>query len=35
LTVATVKRLTGGDSIHAPAMRRDFIQFEPSHLPVW
>lgn len=34
LAVATVKRLTGGDTIRARAMRQDFVQFEPSHLPV-
>lgn len=34
LAVATVKRLTGGDTIRARAMRQDFVEFEPSHLPV-
>lgn len=34
LAVATVKRLTGGDTIRARAMRQDFVQFEPSHLPM-
>jgi putative DNA primase/helicase len=34
LAVATVKRLTGGDIIRARAMRQDFIEFAPSHLPV-
>jgi len=33
LAVATVKRLTGGDTIRARAMRQDFVEFEPSHLP--
>ncbi len=32
LAVGTVKRLTGGDTIRARAMRQDFVQFEPSHL---
>lgn len=34
LAVATVKRLTGGDPIRARAMRQDFVEFLPSHLPV-
>ena len=34
LAVATVKRLTGGDTIRARAMRQDFVEFAPSHLPV-
>jgi putative DNA primase/helicase len=34
LAVATVKRLTGGDPIRARAMRQDFVEFMPSHLPV-
>lgn len=31
LAEATVKRLTGGDTITARRMRRDFVRFEPSH----
>lgn len=31
LAGATMKRLTGGDTIRARKMRQDFIQFEPSH----
>ena len=31
LSEATVKRLTGGDRIKAHYMRRDFVEFEPSH----
>ncbi len=34
LAEATVKRLTGGDLIKARYMRRDFVQFVPSHLPI-
>jgi putative DNA primase/helicase len=34
LAVATVKRLTGGDPIRARAMRQDFVQFLPSHMPM-
>jgi len=34
LAEATVKRLTGGDTIRARRMRQDFIQFEPSHTAV-
>ncbi len=29
---ATVKRLTGGDTIRARKMGKDFVQFKPSHL---
>lgn len=31
LAEATMKRLTGGDTIRARRMRQDFIEFEPSH----
>lgn len=31
LAEATVKRLTGGDTIRARRMRQDFVEFEPSH----
>ena len=31
LAEATVKRLTGGDTIKARLMRQDFVQFNPSH----
>jgi putative DNA primase/helicase len=34
LAEATVKRLTGGDTIKARRMRQDFVEFEPSHLAV-
>jgi putative DNA primase/helicase len=34
MDVASVKRLTGGDTIRARRMRQDFIEFKPSHLPV-
>jgi putative DNA primase/helicase len=34
LAEATMKRLTGGDPIRARRMRQDFIEFEPSHLPL-
>ncbi len=34
LAVATVKRLTGGDPIRAREMRKDFVEFTPSHLPI-
>lgn len=34
LAEATMKRLTGGDTIRARRMRQDFIEFEPSHTPV-
>nr|WP_232535846.1 phage/plasmid primase, P4 family [Mycobacterium intracellulare] len=34
LAEATVKRLTGGDTIRARRMRKDFVQFEPSHTSV-
>lgn len=31
LATATVKRLTGGDTIRARRMRQDFFEFQPSH----
>lgn len=31
---ATMKRLTGGDTIKARYMRQDFVQFEPSHTAI-
>jgi putative DNA primase/helicase len=34
LAEATMKRLTGGDPIKARHMRQDFVEFEPSHLPM-
>jgi len=34
LAEATVKRLTGGDTIKARRMRQDFVQFTPSHTAV-
>jgi putative DNA primase/helicase len=34
LAEATMKRLTGGDPIKARYMRRDFVQFMPSHVPI-
>lgn len=34
LAEATMKRLTGGDPITARYMRRDFVTFTPSHLPI-
>lgn len=34
LAEATMKRLTGGDTIKARKMRKDFVQFEPSHTPM-
>lgn len=34
LAEATMKRLTGGDTIRARAMRQDFIEFKPSHTAV-
>lgn len=34
LAEATMKRLTGGDTIRARRMRQDFIEFEPSHTPL-
>lgn len=34
LAEATVKRLTGGDTIKARYMRQDFVQFAPSHTAV-
>ncbi|MBK9738728.1 MAG: hypothetical protein IPO93_04275 [Actinobacteria bacterium] len=32
MAAATMKRLTGGDTIRARRMRQDFIEFRPSHL---
>lgn len=34
LAEATMKRLTGGDTIKARRMRQDFVEFEPSHTPI-
>lgn len=34
LAEATMKRLTGGDTIRARRMRRDFVEFTPSHTAV-
>lgn len=34
LAEATMKRLTGGDRIKARHMRKDFVEFTPSHTPV-
>lgn len=34
LAAATVKRLVGGDRIKARRMRRDFVEFVPSHTPI-
>ena len=34
LAEATMKRLTGGDTIRARRMRRDFVEFSPSHTAV-
>jgi len=34
LAEATVKRLTGGDTVRARRMRQDFIEFDPSHTAV-
>lgn len=34
LAEATMKRLTGGDTIRARRMHKDFIEFEPSHTPL-
>jgi putative DNA primase/helicase len=34
LAEATMKRLTGGDTIRARRMRMDFVEFEPSHTPI-
>jgi putative DNA primase/helicase len=34
LAEATMKRLTGGDRIKARHMRKDFVEFTPSHLPI-
>lgn len=31
LAAATAKRLTGGDPIRARKMRKDFVEFDPSH----
>ncbi|OBB10780.1 hypothetical protein A5731_22650 [Mycolicibacterium conceptionense] len=31
---ATMKRLTGGDTIKARFMRQDFVEFEPSHTAI-
>ena len=31
LAEATMKRLTGGDPIRARQMRKDFVEFTPSH----
>lgn len=33
LAEATMKRLTGGDTIRARRMRQDFVEFTPSHTP--
>jgi putative DNA primase/helicase len=34
LAEATMKRLTGGDTIGARRMRQDFVEFTPSHTPL-
>jgi len=34
LAEATMKRLTGGDTIKARRMRQDFVEFTPSHTPL-
>jgi putative DNA primase/helicase len=34
LAEATMKRLTGGDTVRARRMRQDFVEFTPSHTPV-
>lgn len=34
LAEATMKRLTGGDTIRARRMRENFVEFEPSHTPL-
>lgn len=34
LAEATMKRLTGGDTIRARRMRQDFVEFAPSHTPL-
>lgn len=34
LAEATMKRLTGGDTIRARKMRQDFVEFTPSHTPL-
>lgn len=31
LSIATMKRLTGGDRIRARAMRENYVEFDPSH----
>jgi putative DNA primase/helicase len=35
LAEATMKRLTGGDTIRARRMRQDFVEFKPSHTAVF
>lgn len=34
LDISTMKRLTGGDTLKARFMRKDFFEFDPSHLLV-
>jgi putative DNA primase/helicase len=34
LAEATMKRLTGGDTVRARRMRQDFVEFTPSHTPL-
>lgn len=34
LAEATMKRLTGGDTIRARRMRQDFVEFDPSHTAI-
>jgi putative DNA primase/helicase len=34
LAEATMKRLTGGDTIRARRMRQDFVEFTPAHTPL-
>lgn len=34
LAEATMKRLTGNDTIKARRMRQDFVEFKPSHTPI-
>ncbi len=34
LAEATMKRLTGGDTIKARRMRQDFVEFTPAHTPL-
>ncbi|WP_240794885.1 DNA primase family protein [Rhodococcus zopfii] len=34
LAESTMKRLTGGDKIKARYMRKDFVEFDPSHLAI-